>query len=365
MISQLHIQPIQSWLPDSTGPIIISGPCSAESEQQVFETASELAKIGKVVLFRAGIWKPRTRPNAFEGVGEEALEWVVNAGKYNQLKTCVEVATPAHVDQALKAGVDVLWIGARTSTNPFSVQSIADSLKGVDIPVLVKNPINPDLDLWVGALERINGAGISKIGAIHRGFSTYHEQYRNAPIWEIPLKLKTLFPDLPLINDPSHISGSRSHLAEVAQKAMDLDMDGLMVESHISPDKALSDAKQQLTPADFGKMLDNLRFRTATSTSPSYQVNLEELRSKIDRIDNELLELLANRIDLTKNIGEFKKENGVTIFQVDRWREIMETRPPFGISKGLSAEFVDHFLQLLHDESIKIQTKILNSSEEM
>jgi chorismate mutase len=324
------------------------------------ETCVQLAKSEKVNLLRAGIWKPRTRPNAFEGVGQEGLRWLVEAGKKVELPTCTEVATTVHVEQALKAGIDVLWIGARTSTNPFSVQAIADALAGVDIPVMVKNPINPDLNLWIGALERINHAGITKLSAIHRGFSTYHQQYRNAPLWEIPLKLKTMFPNLPIINDPSHISGSREHLQEVAQKAMDLDMDGLMVETHINPDVALSDAKQQLTPTRFIEMLNNLHFRSASSGSKEYNLKLEELRSQIDQIDNEMLELIGNRMDITHKIGNFKKENDVTVFQINRWKEIMETRQPFGISKGLSPVFVDKLLQLLHDESIKIQTEILN-----
>ena len=360
MTPKLNISNISSWLPNQNGPIIISGPCSAESAEQVMETCVQLANSEKVNLLRAGIWKPRTRPNAFEGVGKDALKWLVDAGKKTGLPTCTEVATTEHVEQALTAGVDVLWIGARTTTNPFSVQAIADALQGVDVPVMVKNPINPDLNLWIGALERINRAGITKISAIHRGFSTYHQQYRNAPLWELPLKLKTMFPDLPIINDPSHISGSRAHLQEVSQKAMDLDMDGLMVETHINPDVALSDAKQQLTPTRFIEMLNDLHFRSASSESRECNVKLEELRSRIDQIDNELLELIGDRMDITKNIGDFKKENDVTVFQVNRWTEILETRQPFGISKGLSSIFVDKLLQLLHDESIKIQTEILN-----
>lgn len=363
MTPKLNISPITEWLPNQNGPIIISGPCSAETPEQVLQTAIELAKSGKIDVLRAGIWKPRTRPNAFEGIGTKALNWLVDAGKEVNLKTSTEVATTEHVEQALKAGVDILWIGARTSTNPFSVQAIADALEGTDIPVMVKNPINPDLNLWIGALERINRAGITKLSAIHRGFSTFHQQYRNAPLWEIPLKLKVMFPNLPMINDPSHISGSRTHLQEVSQKAMDLDMDGLMVETHINPNEALSDAKQQLTPSKFIQLLDNLHFRSASSTSEEYNIHLEELRSKIDQIDNQLWELIAQRMEITQKIGSYKKENEVTVFQLDRWKEIMETRQPFAVSKGLNSKFVDKVLQVLHDESIKIQTQILNNEQ--
>ncbi|MGB0390377.1 MAG: chorismate mutase [Salibacteraceae bacterium] len=360
MVSKLIIRPTSDWLPQTNGPIIISGPCSAESSEQMLETAQQLARTKKVDILRAGIWKPRTRPNAFEGIGAEALQWLAKAGEVTGLPTSTEVATAQHVEQALKAGIDILWIGARTSTNPFSVQEIADSLNGVDIPVLVKNPINPDLNLWIGALERINNAGINKIGAIHRGFSTFHQQYRNAPLWEIPLKLKTLFPELPIINDPSHISGTREHLFSVSQKAMDLDMDGLMIESHIDPDSALSDPKQQITPTKLIKLFNNLHFRSARSDSKSYNTQLEELRSDIDRIDLELFALIANRMKITEEIGRYKKENDVTPFQLNRWKEIIETRQPFAVSKGLDPNFADRILQLLHDESIKIQSKILN-----
>ncbi len=360
MTPKLNISEISDWLPNQNGPIIISGPCSAESPEQVLQTAIELANSSKINILRAGIWKPRTRPNAFEGIGQEALNWLVDAGKEINLQTATEVATTEHVEQALKAGVDILWVGARTSTNPFSVQAIADSLAGVDIPVMVKNPINPDLNLWIGALERINRAGITKLSAIHRGFSTFHQQYRNAPLWEIPLKLKTLFPTLPIINDPSHISGSREHLQKVSQKALDLDMDGLMVETHINPDVALSDAKQQLTPKNFIELLDQLRVRSSISESEDYNIKLEELRSNIDQIDNQMLALIADRMEITSSIGKYKKENDVTVFQIDRWKEILATRQPFALSKGLSSPFVDKFLQLLHDESIKIQTEILN-----
>ncbi|UTW65075.1 bifunctional 3-deoxy-7-phosphoheptulonate synthase/chorismate mutase type II [bacterium SCSIO 12643] len=361
MTSKLDIDR-SNGLPNNK-PIIISGPCSAESPEQLMSTAKELANSGKTNVLRAGVWKPRTRPNAFEGIGEEALRWLADAGKETELPTSTEVATAEHVESALKAGIDILWIGARTTTNPFSVQAIADSLRGVDIPIMVKNPINPDINLWVGALERINRAGITKLSAIHRGFSTFHQQYRNAPLWDIPLKLKMLFPDMPLINDPSHISGSRNHLQQVAQKAMDLDMDGLMIESHIDPDHALSDAKQQLTPSALSLMLDELQYRSSSSDSKSYNIKLEELRSQIDQIDNEILEALGKRMSVTGEIGHYKKSNEVTIFQIDRWKEILDTRQPFAISNGLSESFTDKFLQLVHDESIRVQTEILNQKK--
>lgn len=361
MTSKLDIDR-SNGLPNNK-PIIISGPCSAESPEQSMSTAKELANSGKTNVLRAGVWKPRTRPNTFEGIGEEALRWLADAGKETELPTSTEVATAEHVESALKAGIDILWIGARTTTNPFSVQAIADSLRGVDIPIMVKNPINPDISLWVGALERINRAGITKLSAIHRGFSTFHQQYRNAPLWDIPLKLKMLFPDMPLINDPSHISGSRNHLQQVAQKAMDLDMDGLMVESHIDPDHALSDAKQQLTPSALSLMLDELQYRSSSSDSKSYNIKLEELRSQIDQIDNEILEALGKRMSVTGEIGHYKKSNEVTIFQIDRWKEILDTRQPFAISNGLSESFTDKFLQLVHDESIRVQTEILNQKK--
>ncbi len=360
MQAKLQINTSTNWNKGKNGPLIISGPCSAESPEQLLQTSNMLAKTNKVDVLRAGIWKPRTRPNAFEGIGSEALNWLVETGKETQLKTSTEVATPNHVELALKAGIDYLWIGARTTTNPFSVQAIADALQGVDIPVFVKNPINPDLNLWIGALERINNAGIDKLGAIHRGFSTFHQEYRNAPLWEIPLQLKTLFPEVSIINDPSHISGKRDSLYDVAQKAMDLNMDGLMIESHLDPDNAWSDSNQQVTPSAFLELLNAIQFRSAESSSLTYNSQLEELRSKIDQVDNELFSKIGERMNLTKEIGHYKKINGVTPFQLDRWKEIIETRQPYAISQGLSKEFTEKVLQILHDESIKLQSAILN-----
>lgn len=349
------IKPIEI---DATKKLIISGPCSAETPEQVLKTAQQLKALNKVDYLRAGIWKPRTRPNAFEGIGQEALQWLVDAGKATQIPTCTEVATTQHVEQALKAGVDMLWIGARTSTNPFSVQAIADALKGIEINVWVKNPINPDLALWIGAIERLQNAGSLKLGAIHRGFSAYHKQYRNAPMWEIPLELKVQFPELPLICDPSHIAGARPYLFDVAQKAMNLNMDGLMIESHIAPDDAWSDANQQITPQVFGELLAQLILKSPTSESKQYNLKLEELRSQIDRLDNEWIQAMAQRMQITQQIGEYKKQNGVTIFQLERWKEIMETRKPMGIDKGLSEKFMEQLLETVHQESIKIQNQL-------
>lgn len=358
MTTKMEIKKPLSWLPNTNGNLVISGPCSAESPEQLLKSAQPLAESGLVHYIRAGIWKPRTRPNAFEGRGVEALSWLNEIGRELKIPTCTEVATASHVESALKNNISMLWIGARTSTNPFSVQEIADSLKGVDIPVFVKNPINPDINLWIGALERINSAGIEKLGAIHRGFSTYHKEYRNAPMWEIPIQLKTILPDLPLINDPSHISGSRDHLFNVAQKALDLDMDGLMIESHFNPDEALSDAKQQILPKDLIALLQKLKVRSNIPSDEIDQLLIEDLRSKIDHVDLQIIELLANRMNFTTEIGTFKKNHEVTIFQLDRWKEIIETRRPFGIAQGLNPEFIEKLLQLIHDESIRIQTNI-------
>ena len=357
MNSDKTFKALSTWTNCGDAPLIISGPCSAETPEQLMETAKGLTSSKKVHVLRAGIWKPRTRPNAFEGVGKEALSWLANTGKELQIATATEVATPQHVELAINAGIDILWIGARTSTNPFSVQAIADSVKGCDIPMMVKNPINPDLNLWIGAIERILNAGVTKIAAIHRGFSAYHQQYRNAPMWEIPLNLKVMFPDLPLLNDPSHIAGNRIHLFDVAQKALNLDMDGLMVETHCSPDNAWSDSQQQITPQQFIELLDGLKVRSPHSHSKDYNLKLESLRSQIDRVDHELFEAISNRIQFIQEIAEYKKINEVTIFQKERWKEILDTRHAFGKKMGLSADLMDKILQVLHDESIRIQTE--------
>ncbi len=342
-------------------PFIIAGPCSAESEAQVNQVASTISGSSKIKLFRAGIWKPRTRPNNFEGIGEIGLKWLVSAGKKYNLKTTTEVANAVHVEKALKAGVDVLWIGARTTVNPFSVQEIADALKGSGVPVLIKNPITPDLDLWVGAIERIQHAGIKDIAAIHRGFSSYEKtQYRNIPKWGIPVGLMQIFPELPIICDPSHIGGQRDLIFPIAQKALDMNMAGLMIETHPQPDIALSDAKQQVTPKELITIIDKLVVRKETPDI-GQDYKLDDLRQKIDQVDNEILAALFKRFDIIDDIGAYKKEHQMTILQIERWSEILKTRSEKGIANGLSKDFIESILKSIHKESVARQTNILNT----
>lgn len=342
-------------------PIIIAGPCSAETEAQVMLAARELAQ-QKVDFYRAGIWKPRTRPNAFEGVGSTGLAWLRRVKEETGMKVTTEVANTQHAYEALKYGIDVLWIGARTTVNPFSVQEIADALKGVDIPVLVKNPINPDLKLWIGAIERLYKAGITRIAAIHRGFS-YHgdTKYRNVPRWQIPIDLKRQFPDLPIICDNSHICGRRDILQTVAQKAMDLNFNGLMTEVHPNPDEAWSDAEQQITPAEYQELMSHIVFRQPTTDDMEFLENLEHLRHEIDELDEELLNLLGQRMKLAEGIGEYKKRKNISILQASRWNEILERSLAKGRAKGLSEEFVTVVLKAIHQESINHQARIMNS----
>ena len=361
----LELESISTWLPGIDRPIIISGPCSAETENQMIMTAKQLAATGKVNALRAGIWKPRTRPGQFEGAGKEGLDWLVRAKQETGLPITTEVATPEHVELCLKAGVDILWIGARTTVNPFSVQSIADALKGVDIPVMVKNPVNPDLELWIGALERLNKAGITKLAAIHRGFSSSEKgPFRNAPMWNMAIDLKTRIPELDIICDPSHISGTRDLIPLISQKALDMDMAGLMIESHIHPDAAWSDARQQVTPSVLGNIIENLVVRTASSSNKSFKDTLTILREQIDHLDDEIMQKLASRMKISEQIGQYKKENNVTILQVSRWEEIVETRIALGRAMGLSREFTNELLKLIHNESIQVQTKVMNKMEE-
>jgi chorismate mutase len=349
---------------DVTRPMIISGPCSAESETQVMATAKELKKLGTVHALRAGVWKPRTRPNAFEGIGSVALSWIKAAGKETGLPTAVEVANAKHTEDCLKAGIDILWIGARSSANPFAVQEIADALRGTDTPVLVKNPINPDIELWIGALERVNKAGITKLGAIHRGFSTFERtNYRNKPNWEIPIELKRRIPGLPIICDPSHICGRTETLLAVSQTAMDLNFDGLMVESHINPKEALSDAKQQLTPVQMGELIAHLIFRHEKIDDVLMKTKLEELREQIDKIDHEVLNIMAERMSLAEQIGQYKKQNNITILQSNRWDEIVRTRLEEGKEKHLTNEFVMKLFEIIHQESIEHQSKVMNEEQ--
>ncbi|MFK7756555.1 MAG: chorismate mutase [Flavobacteriales bacterium] len=358
----MAIEQLTSWSGHSNKPFIIAGPCSAETEHQVVETALRLKATDKVHLLRAGIWKPRTRPDSFEGVGEKGLPWLAEAKAQTGFKTCVEVANSKHAELAMKHGVDVLWVGARTTVNPFSVQDIADAVTGVDIPVMVKNPINPDIALWMGGIERFEKAGITKLAGIHRGFSDYSESiYRNKPLWQLPIELRRVRPDIPLINDPSHICGRRDLLARVSQKAMDLNFDGLMIESHITPDDAWSDAAQQVTPEAFSNLVDALVLRKRDNTDPKYIEAISSWRAEIDEIDQRLFHLLAERMKAVKEIGEFKKDEGITILQDERWKNIFEQALTKADSYGLSPEFITNYLRAVHDESINNQEGIMNS----
>lgn len=358
----MKFEEISSWLPVPAKPLLIAGPCGAESPEQLIQTARELKKINRVALFRAGVWKPRTRPNAFEGKGEEALKWLKEVKEETGFKVTVEVANAQHTELALKYGIDVLWIGARTTVNPFSVQEIADVLKGVDIPVMVKNPIHADLQLWIGAIERIYNSGIHKIAAIHRGFHFYGKtKYRNKPMWQLPIELRTQFPDLPLICDPSHISGNRELIPPVAQKALDLGVNGLMIESHINPAVALSDAEQQLTPAALDELISNLVIRKASADTPVVIDKLAQLRNIIDEVDDELMNVLKKRMQIIEEIGRYKKEHQITIFQLERWQEILRTRGQWADKMGISRQHIEKLCQLLHEESIRIQNGLMNS----
>jgi chorismate mutase len=343
-------------------PLIISGPCSAETEEQLLATAQRLANTGKVDMLRAGIWKPRTKPGMFEGIGAKGLPWLQQAKKITGLPTTVEVATSKQVQDALTFDVDVLWIGARTTVNPFSVQEVADALRGVDVPVLIKNPINPDLELWSGAVERVARAGIKQLGLIHRGFSSYgNTEYRNAPMWHLAIEMKRKNPELIIINDPSHICGRRDILMDVAQKAIDLDFDGLMLESHIDPDNAWSDAKQQVTPEKLAEMLSAIVWRKEDNQSAEFNAALEKLRQQINQLDDELMQVLGQRMKIADKIGEYKKQNSITILQTNRWNDILERAFSKGDKLGLSKEFITKYFDAIHMESINHQNKIMNS----
>jgi len=346
----------------SKRPLIISGPCSAETEEQVLQTAQRLAATGKVDMLRAGIWKPRTKPGMFEGIGVKGLPWLLQAKKLTGMPTMVEAATGKQVQDALTFEVDVLWIGARTTVNPFSVQEVADALRGVDVPVLIKNPINPDLELWMGAVERVARAGIKQIGLIHRGFSSYgNTEFRNAPMWHLAIEMKRRNPGLLLINDPSHICGRRDILMDVAQKAIDLDFDGLMIESHIDPDNAWSDSKQQVTPERLAEMISSIKWRHETAEEKEFITALEKLREQINHLDDELIQLLGQRMKIADKIGEYKKNNNVTILQTSRWNQILERAYAKGDQLGLSREFITKYFDAVHMESINHQNKIMNS----
>lgn len=355
---EMKISPVFDKQPGK--PIIIAGPCSAESEEQVLTTARALAK-QNIDLFRSGIWKPRTRPGSFEGVGVIGLKWLQKVKQETGLKVTTEVANREHVFEALKHGIDVLWLGARTTVNPFSVQEIADAIKGVDIPVLIKNPINPDVKLWMGAIERIHKAGVTRIGVIHRGFSSFGDSnYRNEPRWQLAIELKRLVPNIQFICDNSHICGRRDTLAFVAQRAMDLQMDGLMTEVHPNPDEAWSDAAQQITPAVFGKLVKGLKLRKESTDDVEYLEHIDDLRHQIDEVDNELMNLYNKRMNLSENIGKYKKKNNISILQSSRWNEILEHSIAKGREKGLSDGFVTQVLTAIHQESINHQTKVMD-----
>ena len=343
-------------------PLIISGPCSAETEEQVIETAKRLSNTGKVDILRAGIWKPRTKPGLFEGIGVIGLSWLMEAKKITGLPVTIEVATAKHVQDALQYEIDMLWIGARTTVNPFSVQEVADALRGVNIPVLIKNPINPDLELWSGAIERLQKAGLKQIGMIHRGFSSYgNTDFRNAPMWHLPIEMKRRFPDMLLVCDPSHICGNRTLLQSIAQISIDLDFGGLMIESHIDPDNAWSDAKQQITPETLVDMLNDLVWRRENTTEQVFITALASLREQINQMDDELLDLLGQRMKIADKIGAYKKTNDITILQTNRWNEILERAFQKGNFLGLSKEFIIKYFDAVHLESINHQNKVMNS----
>lgn len=354
---ELNLSPLNLTGIDTTKrPLVIAGPCSAETEEQVMTTAHQLANKG-IKIFRAGIWKPRTKPGGFEGKGEEALPWMTRVKEETGMLISTEVATPKHVESALKAGIDILWIGARTSANPFAMQELADSLRGIDIPVLVKNPVNPDLELWIGALERINGAGITRLGAIHRGFSSIDQKiYRNAPMWHIPIELHRRYPQLPIICDPSHIGGRRDLIAPLCQQAMDMGFAGLIVESHCNPDTAWSDAKQQVMPDVLDFILDRLVIRESVELTES----LAALRKQIDELDNELMTLLTKRMRVSREIATYKKEHNMAVVQTGRYSEILEKRGAQGQLCGMDAEFVKKIFEAIHEECVRQQTELIN-----
>lgn len=352
-----------SWFP-AERPFVISGPCAAESEEQVLETARMLRGLGMVSLFRAGVWKPRTRPGHFEGAGEAGLDWLVAAREETGFPVTTEVATASHVEACLRRGLDWLWVGARTTTSPFAVQEIAEALRGVDVPVLVKNPPSPDLELWIGALERLHRAGVRRLGAVHRGFSVFGKgPFRNAPAWEVAIELKSRVPGIPMLCDPSHICGNREMIPLVAQKALDLEMSGLMIESHVDPAHALSDAKQQLTPDGLGTLLRGLVVRDRSSADRDFEDNLEELRRVIDTLDDEIIRKLAARMEVVERIGHYKRRHNVTILQVERWDEIVRTRTALATAVRLGDDFIADLLRLIHRESIQLQERVMNPTD--
>lgn len=361
---KLDLIPLYEWgMFTEPRPSVIAGPCSAETKEQVMETAERLKKFG-INVYRAGIWKPRTHPGSFEGIGSEGLRWMQMAKKEFGLKISTEVASEKHVFECLKFGVDLVWLGARTTANPFLVQEIADALKDTDIPVLVKNPVNPDLDLWIGALERLNRAGIRKLGVIHRGFSTFEKiKYRNDPQWQIAIELRSRFPELPFFVDPSHLAGSKDYIREISQRSLDLGFEGLMIESHCNPGCALSDAKQQLTPDELEDMLYNqIHVRDNDSDSPAWKENIDQLRAKIDIIDENILYTLGSRMKISRQIGEYKKDNNIAILQTSRWDAVLAKVVEKGREYGLSEKFLKDVFNAIHEASVEIQNEIISNS---
>ena len=352
-----EIQPISAWLPvDDLAPWVIAGPCSAESKQQVLSIARQVAEVPRVRVFRAGLWKPRTRPSSFQGVGEAGLGWLQAVKEETSLKTTTEVACARHVELCLESGVDVLWVGARTTVNPFLVQEIAEALRGCDLPVMVKNPVSSELGLWLGAIERLYQAGIRKIVAIHRGFSVYHEtQYRNQPNWQIPIELKRRLPKLPLVCDPSHIAGDRKLVGQVAQMALDLGINGLMIETHCDPDRALSDAKQQITPASLATLLRTLRVRKAGIGDQPPDADIARIRSLIDEVDRRIILDLAERLSLVEDIGRIKRQHDIPVLQIHRWEDLLEDHLARAREMGLDSQFIKAVFELIHAKAVELQ----------
>lgn len=361
----MDILPLENWFGDfEEGPFHIAGPCSAESEEQLLTIAASLRSLSPPHLFRAGIWKPRTRPGSFNGVGKRGLKWLNTVKERYGFRLTVEVASPSHVTDCLEAGIDVLWIGARTVSNPYSVDEIAERLRGVDIPVLVKNPLNPDVDLWIGAIERLSRVGISRIAGVHRGFSPFEQTlYRNMPKWEIPIELRRRIRNLPVLCDPSHITGDSALVYEVSQKAMDLSMAGLMVEVHNKPPEALSDCNQQLTPEEYSALIRKLVVRKPNFDDPGFLNDLEELRNQVDSIDHQFVELLSRRMKIIDQIADYKFRKNVSVLQMERWLEILKTRTEHGKRAGLDEDFMEQLLKHLHQESIRRQTDIMTEKK--
>ena len=359
---KLELIPLYEWgMFTEPRPSVVAGPCSAETEEQVMETAKGLKELG-INVFRAGIWKPRTHPGCFEGIGVPGLKWMQKAKKEYGLKISTEVASEKHVFECLKHGVDLVWIGARTTANPFFVQEIADALADTDIPVLVKNPVNPDIDLWIGALERLNNAGIKKLGVIHRGFSTIDKiKYRNDPQWQMAIELRNRYPELPFFVDPSHMAGNKDYILELSQRSLDLGFEGLMIESHCNPSCALSDAKQQLTPAELSDMLHNkIKVRDTDSDSKEWRENIDQLRAKIDIIDESLLYTLASRMKISRQIGEYKKNNNIAILQTSRWDAVLAKVVEKGHEYGLPKGFIEDVFNAIHEASVEVQNEVIS-----